>query len=191
MSTEPVRRNRKTTEIIISTIILSVFFLYIGHNPRTGTILTMARGVFTLATGLSLLSIAIKAKQFAWCMHKNKSYPVIQFIRPITLSILGTIFLFTLTGQEKEAIIFLEKQAEIATSLCNAAGKCPESMEGWVKYDSRYKYTFTSSGNTVFNMYYVARGEIFNVYINYGLDAGYRLNGGVKRQVSKGWKDTP
>jgi len=180
---EEVTNREEVTRTIVTTIIVVCVLVYMSYNPYGGFTLNMSRGISVIFVAVSLLSIVIKLIKSPWRYSKNNRYSKIKFIRPLVIAITGSLCVIHLESIDNQARIYIKKQAEIATALCNTNGKCPESLEGWVKYDSRYQYKYMVN-TTIFTMYYTAKDNIFDIYISYGLDEGYFLHGGVNRPIT-------
>lgn len=172
-----------TAFMVISTLLLSGLILFMGYTANTGSALLIAKCIAGWVTAFSALSLFIKT--IPVFMNKNIRLIGMQFFRPLTLLIVSGIAVWLFNLRENEALKFLTAQADLATSRCNAAGKCPERLAGWVEHGSGYEYKFTDSSNTVFYMRYRANGDVFRISINYGLDTAYMLQGGVNRPLSK------
>ncbi len=103
----------------------------------------------------------------------------------LVVSSCGLFYLHSLQLSQK-AEDYLWKTAKLMQTECSKAGKCPKHPEGWVKSYSSYSYDFMNA-NTKFDMYYQSNEQYFNIYLSYGPEVDYVLNGGVNKPVSYGW----
>ncbi len=92
------------------------------------------------------------------------------------------IAIWRIKAIEQEAITYLTGIAHQLQQQCEQQRTCPVRIEGW-KQGSMYE--FKTSDGSLFQMRYEPGPEQFHIYINYGLDAGYFLQGGVGKPVTR------
>ncbi len=92
------------------------------------------------------------------------------------------IAIWRIKAIEQEAITYLTGIAHQLQQQCEQQRTCPFRIEGW-KQGSMYE--FKTSDGSLFQMYYYPEQSLFHIYMNYGLDAGYFLQGGVGKPVTR------
>ena len=83
---------------------------------------------------------------------------------------------------EQQAITYLSEIAHQLQHQCDQQRTCPVRIEGWKQGNM---YEFKTSDGSLFQMRYEPEQSLFHIYINYGLDAGYFLQGGVGKPVTR------
>ena len=83
---------------------------------------------------------------------------------------------------EQQAITYLSELAHQFQHQCDQQRTCPVRIEGWKQGNM---YEFKTSDGSLFQMRYHPEQSLFHIYINYGLDAGYFLQGGVGKPVTR------
>ncbi|MCP4324668.1 MAG: hypothetical protein GY787_23015 [Alteromonadales bacterium] len=166
-------------ETSLKVLLYSFVIGYLSYDHATGTTFYISFGAIAL---FLLYSIASLISQGA------KAPLTSQFRSSVYLLVISTCALFYLNSLKlsEKAEDYLWKTAKLMQIECVKEGKCPKAPKGWIKSFSRYSYDFMN-GNTKFYMYYQSTEQNFNIYLSYGPDADYPLNGGVNKPVSYGW----
>lgn len=173
----------------VSTVLVSAFLLYLGYEPSVSISLLFSRALFMLAIGygvLSALSLAVK-----WVFHWDQGlhHPRLRLARSLWIAALAGVLLWRNHAQENEAIAFLDQQAALAATLCNASGQCAACLPDWTEKYGGCSHRFVNSSHTQFVLRYAAQGRLFNVYIHHGPDFDITRHGGVNRPITRGWGD--
>lgn len=92
------------------------------------------------------------------------------------------IAIWRIKAIEQQAITYLTEKANQLQQQCDQKQTCPVRIEGW-KQGSMYE--FKTSDGSLFQMHYYPEQSLFHIYMNYGLDAGYFLQGGVGKPVTR------
>lgn len=188
-SAPPTHSPDSPRPIGVSTVLVSAFLLYLGYEPSTGTSLMFSRVLFMLALGygvLSALSLTVK-RIFHW--DHGLHHPRLRLARSLWIAALAGVLLWRNHAQENEAIAFLDQQAALAATLCNASGQCAACLPDWTEKHGSCSHSFVNSSHTPFVLRYGAKEQVFVVYIHYGPDFDIKRHGGVNRPISRQWSD--
>jgi len=92
------------------------------------------------------------------------------------------IAIWRIKAIEQQAISYLTEKANQLQQQCAQQQTCPARIEGW---EQGRTFEFKASDGSLFQMRYYPEQSLFHIYINYGLDAGYFLQGGVGKPVTR------
>ncbi len=92
------------------------------------------------------------------------------------------IAIWRIKAIEQQAITYLTGIAHQLQQQCAQQQTCPARIEGW---EQGRTFEFKASDGSLFQMRYYPEQSLFHIYINYGLDAGYFLQGGVGKPVTR------
>ncbi|MBP8172884.1 MAG: hypothetical protein KAY06_02580 [Aeromonadaceae bacterium] len=92
------------------------------------------------------------------------------------------IAIWRIKAIEQQAISYLTEKANQLQQQCDKQQTCPARVDGW---QQGREFEFKASDGSLFQMRYYPEQSLFHIYINYGLDAGYFLQGGVGKPVTR------
>ena len=92
------------------------------------------------------------------------------------------IAIWRIKAIEQQAITYLTGIAHQLQQQCDKQQTCPARVDGW---QQGREFEFKASDGSLFQMRYYPEQSLFHIYINYGLDAGYFLQGGVGKPVTR------
>ncbi len=164
------------------TLLTLSYLFWVAFTPLHGTspffFKVMLRVLTLILVGLVLTEL-VKGL-WAWRQQRPIAAHRAGQLALILAAILLTLWRFHTI--EQQAIAYLTEKANQLQQQCDQQRTCPARIEGW-KQGSMYE--FKTSDGSLFQMYYYPEQSLFHIYMNYGLDAGYFLQGGVGKPVTR------
>lgn len=164
------------------TLLSLSYLFWVAFTPLHGTspffFNVMLRLLALILAGLVLAKL-VKGL-WAWRQQRPIAAHRAGQLALILAAVLLTLWRFH--TREQQAIAYLTEKANQLQQQCDQQRTCPVRIEGWKQGNM---YEFKTSDGSLFQMRYYPEQSLFHIYINYGLDAGYFLQGGVGKPVTR------
>ena len=167
-------------------LLVLIYIFWVGFTPLHGMSANFFKGVFILSAILVLASALIGVVKWLYVRNNGQPFFSVHLLHCGILLLALLIALIRIISIENQAVAYLTGKADEIKLLCDSQKVCPSEIPGWK--DGRY-YEFQSKDGSHFLMRYQPDKTKFNIWINYGLDAGYFLHGGIGMPVEKGLLD--
>ena len=164
------------------TLLSLSYLFWVAFTPLRGVSPFFFQGILgLLALILTALLLAELVKGLrAWC--QQRAFAARRAGQLALILVVTMLALWRIKAIEQQAITYLTEKAKQLQQQCDQQRTCPVRIEGWKQGNM---YEFKTSDGSLFQMRYEPGPEQFHIYINYGLDAGYFLQGGVGKPVTR------